>query len=63
VIDDLDFLDVARRYGDPVVAAHPERWRLVYGGPDGGPRIYRRVAGRLDRPVAPRVDRPVAPSE
>lgn len=44
VIDELDFLDVARRYGEPVVRAHPERWRLVYGGPDGGPRIYRRVA-------------------
>ncbi len=44
VIDELDFLDVARRYGEPVVRAHPEHWRQVYGGPDGGPRIYRRVA-------------------
>jgi hypothetical protein len=49
VIDALDFLDVARRYGEPIVAAHPERWRLVYAGPGGGPdrvRIYHRVAAR-----------------
>jgi len=44
VIDELDFLDAARRYADPVVRAHPERWRQVYGGPAGGPRIYQRVA-------------------
>jgi hypothetical protein len=44
VIDDLDFLDVARRYAEPVVRAHPDQWRLVYGGPDGGPRIYQRAA-------------------
>jgi hypothetical protein len=49
VIDDLDFLDVTRRYAEPVVAAFPERWRLVYrtpvgdGAPDVGSRIYRRV--------------------
>lgn len=50
MIDELDFLDVARRYGDPVVRAYPERWQLVYGGPEG-PRIYRRVAARPDRRV------------
>jgi hypothetical protein len=43
VIDDLDFLDVARRYGAAVVAAHPERWQLVYGRPNQGSRIYRRT--------------------
>lgn len=43
VVDDLDFLDVARRYGEPVVRAHPERWRQVYGGPAGGPRIFQRT--------------------
>jgi hypothetical protein len=25
------------------VAAYPERWRLVYGPPSGGTRIYQRV--------------------
>jgi hypothetical protein len=43
VIDDLDFLDVTRRYGEPVVAAFPQHWRLVYGTPNLGSRIYRRV--------------------
>jgi hypothetical protein len=44
VIDDLDYLDVTRRYGDPVVAAFPQSWQLVYGAPDAGSRVYRRVA-------------------
>jgi hypothetical protein len=43
VIDDLDFLDVTRRYGEPVVTAFPRRWRLVYGAPEVGSRIYRRI--------------------
>lgn len=43
VIDDLDFLDVTRRYGEPVVAAHPERWRLVYGTANAGSRVYQRA--------------------
>ena len=49
VVDDLEFLDVARRYAEPAVLAHPERWRLVYDGRQGDPahpvgsRIYRRI--------------------
>jgi hypothetical protein len=43
MIDDLDFLDVTRRYGEPVVAAHPERWKLVYGDPNTGTSVYRRT--------------------
>ena len=39
VIDEGQTLDIARRYGEPVVRAHPERWELVY---DRGVRIYRR---------------------
>ncbi len=42
VIDDLEFLDVSRRYGQPVVERHPENWALVYGVDGAGPRIYRR---------------------
>ena len=52
VIDELDFLDVSRRYGAPVVAAYPERWTLVYEAPEGGSRIYRRAAEPA--PAAPR---------
>ncbi len=44
VIDDLEFLDVTRRYAEPAMLAHPERWRLVYGERGVGSRIYRRVA-------------------
>ncbi len=43
IVDALDFLDVTRRYAEPAVAAAPQRWRLLYEGGDGGPRIYRRV--------------------
>ena len=43
LVDSLDSPDVARRYLDPVVAAYPERWRLVYGPQAGGTRIYQRV--------------------
>lgn len=43
VIDDLDVLDVARRYAERAVLAHPERWRLVYDSGTAGPRIYRRI--------------------
>lgn len=43
VVDDLDFVDVTRRYALPAVAAFPDRWELVYGTPSGGSRIYRRV--------------------
>jgi hypothetical protein len=43
IVDDLDFLDVSRRYAEPAIAAHPERWRLVYGSPSSGSRVYRRV--------------------
>ena len=43
VIDDLDFLDVSRRYAAPAVAAHPELWTLAYEAPEGGSRVYRSV--------------------
>jgi hypothetical protein len=46
VVDNLDFLDVARRYVAPVVQAYPELWRLVYDDPNDGPRIYQRVGPR-----------------
>ena len=43
VVDNLEFLDVARRYAAPVVARFPDRWSLLYVPNDSGPRIYRRV--------------------
>jgi hypothetical protein len=41
VIDNLDFVDVGRRYGTPVVRAFPSRWKLVYAAEEWGPRIYQ----------------------
>ncbi len=42
VVDNLDFLDVGRRYTYPVLRKYPERWKLVYAVNDSGPRIYQR---------------------
>jgi hypothetical protein len=39
VIDEGQTLDIASRYGEPVVRAYPERWELVY---KRGARIFRR---------------------
>jgi hypothetical protein len=49
VLDELDSPDVSGRYLGPVVAAYPERWRLVYGDGARGSRIYQRV-GKNDLP-------------
>ena len=42
VVDNLEFLDVGRRYTNPVLRTYPDRWELVYAVNDSGPRIYRR---------------------
>jgi hypothetical protein len=39
IVDDLGFVDISRRYGEPAVRSHPEQWQLVYAD---GTRIYRR---------------------
>jgi hypothetical protein len=39
MIDELGFIELSRRYGEPVVHAHPAAWELVY---DRGVRIYQR---------------------
>jgi hypothetical protein len=43
VVDQLSFLDVARRYAAPVSRAAAAEWPLVYATSDSGPRIYRRL--------------------
>ena len=43
ITDNLDFLDVARRYAAPVVDAFPARWELIYTSADDDSRIYRRT--------------------
>ncbi|MBA3892074.1 MAG: hypothetical protein H0X69_00030 [Gemmatimonadales bacterium] len=49
IVDQLSFLDVARRYAAPVAEARAAGWPLVYAVNDSGPRIYRR-AGTTDGP-------------
>jgi hypothetical protein len=44
VVDQLSFLDVARRYAAPVPRAAAAQWPQVYTMSDSGPRIYRRAA-------------------
>jgi hypothetical protein len=43
IIDSLEFRDMSRRYGAPIVKAFPERWELIYSPAEKGSRIYRRV--------------------
>jgi hypothetical protein len=43
IVDDLDFLDVSRRYAEPVVQRYPDRWRVAYVISTSGLRIYERM--------------------
>jgi hypothetical protein len=43
IVDEMDSLDVARRYGEPAIHRHAGRWRLVYRAPDSNTRVYQRV--------------------
>ena len=43
IIDNLEFVDISRRYSTPMVEAFPHRWTLVYSTPSNGSRIYRRM--------------------
>jgi hypothetical protein len=43
IVDELEFLDVTRRYAEPVIKRHPEQWQLVYVAPESATRIYSRV--------------------
>jgi hypothetical protein len=42
VVDALVFVDVTRRYTQPLLEAHPESWAPVYRDPGGRLTIYRR---------------------
>lgn len=43
IVDELEFLNVTRRYAAPAVRRYPDRWQLVFSRPGNGSRIYRRV--------------------
>jgi hypothetical protein len=46
IVDELGFLDVVRRYTEPVIQSHPELWQRVHtvsSGPKNYTHVYRRV--------------------
>ena len=43
IIDQLDFIDITRRYAEPCVLKHPDRWKEVYASKDRKTRIYERA--------------------
>jgi hypothetical protein len=42
IVDDMRFVDVSRRYAEPVMTAHPETWEPVYHASLGQLTIYKR---------------------
>jgi hypothetical protein len=44
IVDDLDFLDVSRRYAQPVITAYGDSWKKVYSVPSTATAIYQRTA-------------------
>jgi hypothetical protein len=43
VLDELGLPGISERYAAPVVRRRPDDWRLAYGTPDSGVRVYERV--------------------
>jgi hypothetical protein len=43
ILDETNFLDVTRRYAEPLIEASPGRWALLYNVPESRTRIYRRL--------------------
>jgi hypothetical protein len=43
IVDELEFVDVIRRYTEPALRRHPGQWQEVYRVPGANTRIYRRV--------------------
>jgi hypothetical protein len=46
IVDNLESIDISRRYVAPVVEAFSERWELIYSPAEKGSRIYRRVTSK-----------------
>jgi hypothetical protein len=42
VVDQIEDLDISRRYGGAVLQRFPDRWQLVYATADSLSRVYRR---------------------
>jgi hypothetical protein len=46
IVDELEFVNMARCYALPAVEAHPELWEQVNSDPGSHTRVYRRVRGQ-----------------
>jgi hypothetical protein len=44
IVDNLEFVDITRRYTAPVVRAYPQQWELIYSTGTNGSQIYQRVS-------------------
>jgi hypothetical protein len=44
IVDDLEFLDVSKRYVQPVITAYGDRWKKVYTVPNTATAIYQRTS-------------------
>jgi hypothetical protein len=42
IVDTFKFIDVAQRYAEKAVLAHPDRWEKAYVSDDGTATVYRR---------------------
>jgi hypothetical protein len=43
IVDELEFVDMIRRYTEPALRRHPGQWQEVHRVPGGNTRIYRFV--------------------
>lgn len=43
IVDNLEFLDISRRYAEPAIEGDPAGWRLVYSV--NGTNVYQHVSG------------------
>ena len=48
IVDEMDFLDIARRYALPAIESDPASWALVHRV--GGTRVFQRIAGEGKQP-------------
>jgi hypothetical protein len=52
VLDSLDFVDITKRYAEPLVLVSPNRWEMVYSSENNHSRIFRRL-NKTEKTVMP----------
>jgi hypothetical protein len=43
IVDELQFVDMTRRYARPALDGHPGFWKRIYSSPNGQTSIYQRI--------------------